>query len=65
MWLNSAAGVASWISDVVTSPVAKPWALASSRIVACLAPLMSMPSAPLYVLVPVDQPVALAAESVT
>ena len=35
MWANSAAGVASWISEVVTLPVAKPCALASSRIV-CL-----------------------------
>ena len=65
MWENSAAGVASWISEVVTSPVAKPCSLASSRIVFCGLPLMSMPSAPLYVLVPVVHAVALAAESVT
>ena len=36
------------------SPVAKPWSLASSRIVFCGSPLMLTPSAPLYVLVPVD-----------
>jgi hypothetical protein len=65
MWENRAAGVASWLPDVVMSPVAKPWSLASSRIVFCDAPLVSMPRAPLYVLVPVVHPVALAAESVT
>ena len=30
MWLTSTAGVASWISEVVMSPVAKPDFLASS-----------------------------------
>ena len=29
MWLTCTAGVASWISEVVTSPVAKPDFLAS------------------------------------
>lgn len=59
------AGVASWISEVATSPVAMPAAFAISMSVLWGLPLMSMPIAPLYVFTPVDQAVPEAAESVT
>ena len=65
MWAICAAGVASWISAVETLPVFSPLARAISSSVVCGVPCRSTPMAPLYDFVPVDQPVALAAESVT
>src|SRR3569833_1299337 len=62
---DSTAGVASPSSAVVTSPVRDPAFLASSSTVGIGLPSGVTEIAPLYVLCPVDQPLPLAAESVT
>jgi hypothetical protein len=63
MWAICAPGVASWISAVDTFPVRRPLALASSRSVDWGLPEMSTDRAPLFVFVPVDQPLAVDADS--
>ena len=44
MWLTCTAGVASWISEVLTSPVASPDCFASSSNVGYALPLRSIPT---------------------
>ena len=56
--------MASWISAVEMSPVARPFFLASSMIFVWIFPFTSTPIAPLYDFTPIDQPLADAAESV-
>ena len=60
-----AAGVASVIWQVLTSPTDRPEALASSRMVVRSCPLRSIETEPLSVFTPVAMAVAAAAESVT
>ena len=45
MWLTCTAGVASWISEVLTFPVASPACFDSSRSVGYGVPLRSIPTA--------------------
>jgi hypothetical protein len=60
-----AAGVASWMADVVTLPVRRPFLFACSSSVGRGSSSTSTPTAPSCVLVPVAQAVAVAAESAT
>ena len=65
MLAAKAAGVASVIAAVLTTPVAMPAALAMSRIETSGMPVPSTPTAPFIVLTPVAKAVAAAAELVT